>query len=117
MTELRAILWFFAGLFFASVSVGALAGLAFAWWQKKKGNPDLLCSIAAGVLRGLPAGSKRPLGVLIPSGVDAIAVDFGQLATALENRNFYYAPIAVVPPAEPPGGWQPDDIGEGRWPQ
>lgn len=109
--------WFFAGMVFASASVGALAGLAFAWWQKKKNNAaDLLCSIAAGVLRGLPAQSSRPLGVLIPSGVDALAVDFGQLAIALENRNFYYAPIAVVPPASPPGGWQPDDIGEG-WPQ
>jgi len=121
MTELRAIMWFFAGMAFASASVGGLAGWAFAWWRKSKSkNADLLCSIAAGVLRGLPAQSSRPHGVLIPTGVNAIAVDFGQLATALENRNFYYAPIAVARPPEPedgpPGGWNADDVGE-RWPQ
>lgn len=112
MSELGAIGCFLLGMLATAASIGFVGGLAFAWWRKHGKEERFLCAIAVGILRGLSGLPKRPLGVLIPVGVDAMAVDFAQFAVALENRDFYYTPIAVVPPAAPPGGWHADDVGE-----
>lgn len=101
------------GMLATAASIGFVGGLAFAWWKKHGKDERLLCAVGVGALRALLVLPKRPLGVLIPVGVDAICVDFEQFAIALENRDFYYTPIAVVPaPEGPPGGWRDDDFGE-----